>query len=80
MKTKFFIPFFVLLAVCGTAIGQVHSPIWPDDKMPNSKGKRLEKIEDKERITQVDRPELYAFFPSADENKRSAVIIFNDYP
>lgn len=49
--------------------------LWPSDNMPNSRNLKLENIEDNQRITQVSRPGIYAFFPSKEENKGSAVLI-----
>lgn len=50
--------------------------LWPSGKMPNSKGVKLERIESRERVTQVDVPEMYAFFSSKEENTGAAVLIF----
>jgi acetyl esterase/lipase len=50
-------------------------PLWPAGKMPNSKGMKLEHIEERERITQVAQPGMYAFFTSKEENNGSAVLI-----
>jgi len=49
--------------------------IWPEDKMPNSRGMKLDEIEVDERITQVATPGIYSFFPSKEENKGAAVLI-----
>ena len=56
-------------------IAQDFIPIWPDQKMPNSKGMKLERIENSERITQVSTPGIYTFFPSQEENNHSAILI-----
>ncbi len=58
-----------------TARAQEFIPLWPADKMPNSKGLQLKDEIRDERIYQVGTPGMYAFFPSAQENKGSAVII-----
>jgi acetyl esterase/lipase len=50
-------------------------PLWPAGKMPNTKGIKLEHIEERERITQVAQPGMYAFFTSKEENNGSAVLI-----
>jgi len=50
-------------------------PLWPSEKMPNSKGMHLEHIEERERITQVAKPGIYTFFTSKEENTGSAVLI-----
>lgn len=66
----------ILLVFC---ISSMHSqefiPLWPKGKMPNSKGMKLEHIEERERITQVAQPGMYAFFTSKEENTGSAVLI-----
>ncbi len=50
-------------------------PLYPLGKMPNSNGLRLKDSIANERIYQVGTPGMYAFFPSAQENKRAAVLI-----
>ena len=50
-------------------------PLWPEGKMPNSKGLQLKDNISNERVYQVGTPGMFAFFPSAQENKGSAVII-----
>lgn len=49
--------------------------LWPEQKMPNSKGLAIRKIESEERISQVKKPGMYSFFPSNSENQGSAVLI-----
>lgn len=66
---------FIIIFIISTINAQEYIPIWPDKKMPNSKGMKLEEIENRERITQVGIPGLYTFFPSQEENKNSAVLI-----
>lgn len=55
--------------------GQTFIPLWPEGKMPNSKGIKLEDSITNERIVQVGTPGMYAYFPSKEENKGSAVVI-----
>jgi acetyl esterase/lipase len=50
-------------------------PLWPSGKMPNTKGMPLKDSINNERVYQVGTPGMYAFFPSLQENKQSAVII-----
>jgi acetyl esterase/lipase len=50
-------------------------PLWPGGKMPNSRGLVIKDSVANERIYRVGTPGMYAFFPSAQENKGSAVII-----
>ena len=49
--------------------------LWPENKMPNSKGLTLEHIEERERITQVSEPKLLAFFPPKEEQNGSSILI-----
>ncbi len=49
--------------------------IWSEGKMPNSKGMRLQDSIARERIFRVAKPEVYAFFPSKEENRHTAVLI-----
>jgi acetyl esterase/lipase len=65
----------VLLITAPIISAEESITLWPDGKMPNSKGLKLEEIVANQRITQVDTPVMYAFFPSKDENKGSAVLI-----
>ncbi len=50
-------------------------PIWPKGKMPNSKGIAISDSIANERIYRVGTPGMYAFFPSQQENKGSAIVI-----
>lgn len=54
---------------------QQYIPLWSAGKMPNSKGLKLEHVEERERITQVAQPGIYTFFTSKEENTGSAVLI-----
>jgi len=50
-------------------------PLYSPGKMPNSKGLNLKDSIANERIYRVGTPGMYAFFPSAQENKGAAVLI-----
>ena len=50
-------------------------PLWPEGKMPNSKGMAIKDSITNERIFKVGTPGVYAYFPSATENKGAAVVI-----
>ncbi len=65
---------FVLISMF-QIIAQDFITIWPDHKMPNSKGLVLEEIESRERITQVAVPGMYSFFTSQEEKTGSAVLV-----
>lgn len=50
--------------------------VWPKGEMPNSKGLKLNIVEEKEgRITQIQEAELFAFLPAKEERKQMAIII-----
>ena len=51
------------------------TPLWPEGKMPNSKGMTLEHIEARERITQVSAPNMLSFFPPKEEQNGSSILI-----
>ncbi|MFB6320732.1 alpha/beta hydrolase [Saccharicrinis sp. FJH54] len=54
---------------------QEYMPLWPDGKMPNSQGKTPERIEARERVTQIDVPGMYVYLTARDVNTRGAVLI-----
>ncbi|HJS01059.1 MAG TPA: alpha/beta hydrolase [Flavobacterium sp.] len=72
MKIKALILFLFYFSIMHS---QEFIPLWPKSKMPNTKGMKLEHIEERERITQVAQPGMYAFFTSKEENTASAVLI-----
>ncbi|WP_411811248.1 alpha/beta hydrolase [Chryseobacterium scophthalmum] len=50
--------------------------VWQKGEMPNSKGLKLNIIEEKEgRITQIQEAELFAFLPAKEERKPMAIIV-----
>jgi len=65
---------FILIGFATQA--QDYMPLWPEGKMPNSKGLNLERIEERERVSQIDVPGMYPFFTSREENTGAAVLIF----
>ena len=65
---------FVLMAIFETQ-AQDFMPLWPKDKMPNSKGLAVKDSINNERMMQVGVPGVYAFFTSNQENKGAAVLI-----
>jgi acetyl esterase/lipase len=68
--------FLAVLLTCSLNINaQEFIPLWPEGRMPNSKRLKMEEIIENERITQVDVPGIYTFFPPKEENKSCAVII-----
>jgi acetyl esterase/lipase len=49
--------------------------LYPEGKMPNSKGLRLEDSLANERYYQIGRPRITVYHPSNDENKGTAILI-----
>ena len=64
--------FFVFAA---NISAQEFLPLYPDGKMPNSKGMNLKDDIRNERVYQVGTPGFSAYFPSRQDNKGAAVII-----
>lgn len=79
MMRSFVYTCILLLLNCFTAFTSLHAqefiPLWPPHKMPNSKGLALKDSIANERIYQVGAPGMYAYFPSKQENKGTAVLI-----
>ncbi len=50
-------------------------PLWPQGKMPNSKGVKTEEVIVNDRILQVETPGIHLFFTSKEENNGGAVLI-----
>jgi acetyl esterase/lipase len=73
MTKKAFIVFSFFFSL--TLFAQDIIPLWPKGKMPNSKGMKLEHIEERERITQVSEPKMLGFFPPKEEQNGSSVLI-----
>lgn len=65
---------FLLFVTLGVK-AQEFIPLWPEGKMPNSQGLKLDHEEERERITQVKEPGMYAFYTSMEENSGSAVLV-----
>lgn len=63
-----------LLLSCNVFSQQFIS-LWPEGKMPNSKGMSLKHEEARQRITRVAEPGMHVFLTSDGENKQSAVLI-----
>ena len=75
MKTKKYLIITLILSSVILCKGQTFIPIWPENEMPNSRGLKLEYVEERERITQVDIPGIYAFLISPEINSGTAVLI-----
>lgn len=78
MKTDYRLLFVLAFALLfgRPVLAQEYLPLWPEGRMPNSKGMKLERVEDRERITQVDVPGMTVFLTSKEENTGAAVVIF----
>lgn len=72
---KWIITLIVLFLSIRIGHAQEFIPLWPEGKIPNSKGIKLEDSLANERIHRVGTPGMYAYFPSKEENKGSAVLI-----
>ncbi len=74
MKRSLFL--LVVLIFCNIRISaQTFIRIWPEGKMPNSKGMGMTDSIFNERYFRIGNPGMYAFFPSRQENKGTAVVI-----
>lgn len=74
-RSFLFIFVLALLILPVTVFAQEFVPLYPQGKMPNSKGMELKDDIRNERIYQVGTPGMYAFLPSIQENKGAAVVI-----
>ncbi|MGO4708438.1 alpha/beta hydrolase [Chryseobacterium sp. 2TAF14] len=71
---KFILIFIIFFGIQISA--QQKFSVWQKGEMPNSKGLKLNIIEEKEgRITQIQEAELFAFLPAKEERKSMAVIV-----
>lgn len=67
---------FLILILFNEIIAQQKITVWQKGEMPNSKGLKLNSIEEKEgRITQIQEAELFAFLPAKEERKPMAIIV-----
>lgn len=73
MKTIFLL---IGIFICTTTLfPQEFIPLYPEGKMPNSKGMKLQEEIREERIYQVGTPGMHAFFPSPQTNTGVAVLV-----
>jgi acetyl esterase/lipase len=75
MKVRIFLLICLVASVVNTVKAQEFITLWPKDHIPNSKGVNLKDSIANERVYRVGKPGMYAFFPSAQENKGAAVVI-----
>jgi acetyl esterase/lipase len=67
---------FFTLALFATLRAQEFIPLWPANRMPDSKGLPLKDSIKNDRAYCIATPGMYAFFPSHDDNNHAAVLIF----
>lgn len=65
---------FFLLGITTLPAQQV-IPLWPEGRMPNSKGLNLTDSIAEERLYQVGSPRLYCFFAPKEKNTGAAILI-----
>lgn len=75
MKNKYFLIILAIFFGTLNLSAQEFVPLYPEGKMPNSKGMKLELEIREERIYQVGTPGIHAFFPSSQTNTGVAVLI-----
>ncbi|MCD0479324.1 alpha/beta hydrolase [Chryseobacterium sp. LC2016-29] len=67
---------FLIIILFNEISAQQKISVWQKGEMPNSKGLKLNSIEEKEgRITQIQETELFAFLPAKEERKPMAIIV-----
>ncbi|WP_207427205.1 alpha/beta hydrolase [Pedobacter sp. SYSU D00535] len=73
---KLTLAFLTFLIACAwPSKAQDFIPLWELGKMPNSKGMPGKDSSANERVFKVGNPGMFAYFPSASENKGAAVLI-----
>jgi acetyl esterase/lipase len=71
-----FIVTYILFTGFYSANAQELIPLWPQGKIPNSKGIFMQDSIANERAYRIADPRMYAFFPSKDDNCGAAVVIY----
>ncbi len=68
---------FIIAAICciHTTRSQEMIPLWPEGRMPNSRGIKLTDSIAQERLYQVGTPRMYAYLAPKDKNTGVAVLI-----
>ncbi|OBW39940.1 Acetylxylan esterase precursor [Chryseobacterium sp. MOF25P] len=67
---------FLIIILFNEITAQQKISVWQKGEMPNSKGLKLNNIEEKEgRITQIQEAEMFAFLPAKEERKPMAIIV-----
>jgi acetyl esterase/lipase len=77
MKVRLRIAVILYLSITFSTIkAQEFIPLWPENKMPDSKGLKITDSIARQRAFRVAIPGMYAFFPSQDDNCGAAVVIY----
>jgi acetyl esterase/lipase len=72
---KYLIVISLLCGTCTSLQAQDMMPLWPEGKMPNSKGIRLSDSIAEQRLYPVGIPRMYVFLAPKDRNTGAAVLI-----
>lgn len=75
MRIQYFLIILAFLFGTLNLFAQEFVPLYPEGKMPNSKGMKLELEIREERIYQVGTPGIHAFLPTSQMNTGVAVLI-----
>lgn len=70
---KKIIAILIFLALKGYS--QEYIPLWPKGAMPNTKGLTVTHKEERQRITEVAEPGMYAFYPAKEEQNGTSILI-----
>ena len=77
MKIRLYILAILVLSTTFSSVkAQQFIPLWPENKMPDSKGIKITDSIARQRAFRVATPGMYAFFPSEDDNCGAAVVIY----
>src|SRR6185437_7979914 len=77
MKMRLYIAVILSLLITVSSLkAQEFIPLWPQNKMPDSKGLKITDSIARQRAFRVAIPGMYAFFPSQDDNCGGAVVIY----
>ena len=77
MKIRLYILVILSFLITVSSLkAQEFIPLWPNNKMPDSKGMKITDSIARQRAFRVAIPGMYAFFPSQDDNCGAAVVIY----
>ena len=72
---KKLVALIVMYLCCNVLYAQEMIPLWPEGKMPNSKGIKLSDSIAQERLYQVGIPRMYVYLAPKEKNTGAAVLI-----